>query len=77
MILTGVHSLVPYNPWINKVFWAHGRASLPGKRTVGPAVSDSATEVPPTFRSVLPDQRLRQKEYAQHCVPCQLASGVN
>ena len=61
MILVGAHSLVPYNPWINKGFWAHGSAPLPSKRTVGPAVSDSAPEVPPTFQTVLPDQTLRQK----------------
>ncbi len=28
MILVGVHSIVPYYPWINKGFWAHGSAPL-------------------------------------------------
>ena len=76
MILVGAHSLVPYNPWINKGFWAHGSAPLPSKRTVGPAVSDSAPEVPPTIRSVPPDQKLRQREGARQCAPCKWAAGV-
>ncbi len=28
MILVGVHSFVPYNPWINKGSWAPDRAPL-------------------------------------------------
>ena len=76
MLLVGVYSLVPYIPWINKGFWAHGRAPLLSKRTVGLAVADSAPEVPPTFQSVPPEQRPRQKEGARKCTPCKWAAGV-
>jgi len=77
MILVGAHRRAPYNPLMNKCLWANGSAPLLSKLTVGLAVSDSASEVPPTFRSVLPDQRLRQKEGARQCAPCELAAGVN
>ena len=76
MILAGAHSLVSYNPWINKSFRAHGSASLPSKRTVGLAVLDSAPEVSPTFQSFPTDQRLRQKEGPRQYTPCKLAAGV-
>ena len=76
MILVGVHSFVPYNPWINKGFWAHGSAPLPSKQTVGLAVSDLAPEMPPTFQSVPLEQRPRQKEGARQCAPCKWAAGV-
>ena len=76
MILVGVHSIVPYYPWINKGFWAHGSAPLLSKQTVGLAVSDAAPEWGPTFRSIPPDQKLRQKEGARQCAPCKWAAGV-